>query len=143
MACYLGLQLGEATAYTLKSGLTRLQIQVRLLHELPDQVELLAMLCGQMEALTMFCNHFWSVKITGCVPLQGGATGWLLLGRAMGWVPQLPLGRGGGLQVGCQVMLHHQIVLLDGLCVQVGPKVELHVTSGCSLLLGGAAGYAL
>lgn len=96
MACYLGLQLGEATAYALKSGLTRLQTQVRLLHELPDQVELLAMLCGQMEALTMFCNHFWSVKITGCVPLQDGATGWLLLGRAMGWIPQLLLGRGGG-----------------------------------------------
>ena len=75
--------------------------------------------------------------------MQGGATGWLLLGRAMGWAPQLLLGWGGGGGVGCQVMLHNQIVLLGGLCVQVGPKVELHVASGCSLLSGGAAGYAL
>lgn len=36
----------------------------------------LAGLCGQREPLAGLCDHFWLGVVSGCVPWQGGVTGW-------------------------------------------------------------------
>ena len=93
-----GSLVGEATACALKSGRRHwLGSTVRwpcwlgstfmsTLGGLPDWVRLLAVLHSQVGPLVRLCNHLWLVKVAGCVPCQGGTTGWTLrFDRDMRW----------------------------------------------------------